>query len=70
MLLPNELGKTPLDLAIEHDLVKNIEVMLLKLSLLPNFRLSKLLYDKFPIFFKKDMRAFYKYLDTCFFKTV
>ena len=70
VLLPNELGKTPLDLAIEHDLVKNIEVMLLKLSLLPNFRLSKLLYKKFPIFFKKDMRAFYKYLDTCFFKTV
>ena len=60
ILLEDEIGRTPLDIVMENDRVKNIELMLLKLATVPNFRLSKLIYDKFPLFFKKDIKAFYK----------
>ena len=67
LLLQDNQGRTPIDIVIENDLVKSMEIMLLKLSSMPNFRVSKLLFDKFPFFFRKDNRAFYRYLDTCFF---
>ena len=63
-------GSTAMDIAIQRDMVKNVELMVQKLALLPNFRLSNSLYTHFPTFFCKDLRTFFQYLDTYFFRTI
>ena len=69
ILLEDAQGLTPLDLALRNDRAKCIELMLQKLTMLPDLKLSKQFYTKFAMFFMRDSKAFYKYLDTCFFQT-
>uniref|UniRef100_A0A7S3JKB8 Ion transport domain-containing protein n=1 Tax=Euplotes harpa TaxID=151035 RepID=A0A7S3JKB8_9SPIT len=69
LVLEDQFGKTPLDIAIENNSAKIIEVILNNLLKLDHFSLSKVIYKKFPILFKMNLKAFEKYLNTCYFVT-
>lgn len=70
LILEDSNHKTPLDYAIENNAAKIIEVILNSLIKLDHFSLSKMIYKKFSILFvNMNLKAFEKYLNTCFFVT-
>jgi hypothetical protein len=69
ILMPNNQGRSALDITIENESPKNTELLLLKLLNFPDQKLSHLFYDKFAVLFKMNIKAFNLYLNTCFFQT-
>ena len=69
LILENHQGKTALDIAIENNSAKIIEIILNSLLCLDHFSLSKMIYRKFSVLFQMNLKAFEKYLNTCFFET-
>ena len=69
IVLENKDNKTPLDIAIENNSAKVIELMLNMLIKIEHFSYSSLLYKKFGVMFRMNLKAFEKYLNTCYFVT-
>ena len=65
----NNAEKTPLDIVIENNSVKMIELMLNMLVKLDWFSFSRVLYTKFPTLFGMNLKSFEKYLNTWYFVT-
>jgi len=69
LVLEDNTGKSPLNLAIENNSAKIIELMLNYLLKLGHFSLSKKIFTNFSILFKMNLRSFEKYLNSCYFVT-
>lgn len=64
ILMKNHSLVSPLDIAIEYDRQKNVELLLTKLSVLKDGSYSHLMYTKFPKLLAMNLRAFYDYLES------
>lgn len=69
LVLENNDGKSPLQLAIENNSARIIELMLNKLLKLDHFSLSRKIFTNFSTLFKMNLRSFEKYLNSCYFVT-
>ena len=69
ILLQNNDGKTALDVAIENNNRKSIELLLGALIKIPNFSLSKAMYKNFTALLNMNLKIFEEFLSTCYFKT-
>jgi hypothetical protein len=69
LVLEDNSGKSPLQLAIENNSARIIELMLNCLLKLGHFSLSRKIYTDFPTLFKMNLRSFEKYLNSCYFVT-
>jgi hypothetical protein len=69
LVLEDNSGKSPLQLAIENNSARIIELMLNCLMKLDHFSLSRKIYLDFPTLFKMNLRSFEKYLNSCYFIT-
>ena len=69
ILLQNSDGKTALDVAIENNYKKSIEIMLEALIHVSNFSLSKAMYKNFSELLNMNLKIFEEFLNTCYFKT-
>jgi hypothetical protein len=70
ILYKNHDGKTALDIAIDQEAPKSIEVLLNNLRSLSDYSLSRHLYHHFEVLFEMGLKCFEDYLETCFFKTI
>ena len=64
ILMPNSKGKSALDITIDSESPKNAELMLRKLLLFSDQKLSHLIYNKFTQLLRMDIKAFYEYLES------
>ena len=69
ILMKNNEGKSPLDIALEMNSARYNELFLNSLTQIPEFNLSRLLYKKFGHLFKLKIKSFEQYLGTCYFTT-
>jgi len=69
LVMKDNHGKSPLDIALDKRFYKNIELMIKKLWLVKDQNLSHLFSDRFTDLFSMNITAFYQYLDGCFFQT-
>jgi len=69
LVLENNEGKTPLQLAIDNNSARIIELMLNCLLKLGHFSISKKIFHNFSSLFKMNLRSFEKYLNSCYFVT-
>ncbi|CAI2381450.1 unnamed protein product [Moneuplotes crassus] len=69
LVLENNEGKSPLQLAIENNSARIIELMLNCLLKLGHFSLSRKIFINFTNLFKMNLRSFEKYLNSCYFVT-
>ena len=69
LVLENSQGKSPLQLAIDNNSARIIEMMLNCLLKLGHFSLSRKIFTNFSTLFKMNLRSFEKYLNTCYFET-
>lgn len=69
LVLENNEGKSPLQLAIENNSARIIELMLNKLLKLGHFSLSSKIFTNFSTLFKLNLRSFERYLNSCYFVT-
>lgn len=69
IMLPNKEGHTALDLAIKDSNPKCTEALLLALLEFKEQKLSHLIWRNFDKLHKMKIKAFYQYLNTCFFRT-
>jgi hypothetical protein len=69
ILIRNFEEKSALDIAIEAEAAKNVDLMLNKLCMLPNISFSRQIYKKFPALFDMGLKSFEAYLETCLFQT-
>jgi len=70
ILMRNNKGKTPLDLAIDGMSPRNTEMLLKKLLLFADQSLSNLFFDRFNDLLKMNIKAFSLYLNSCYFETI
>lgn len=70
ILMKNNKGKSPLDIALDQESPKNVELLLRKLILFKDMSLSKLFYDRFNQLLAMNIMAFHEFLDSCFFQTM
>lgn len=70
ILMKNSRGKSPIDIAIDNESPKNIELFLNKLALFEDIKLSSIFYTRFSELLSMNISAFHAYLDSCFFQTV
>lgn len=69
LVLEDNEGNSPLKLAIENNSPRIIELILNCLLKLGHFNLSRKMFIHFSTLFKLELRAFEKYLNTCYFVT-
>ena len=69
LILEDSTGKSPLQLAIENNSPRIIELMLNSLLKLGHFSLSRKIFPYFSTLFKMNLRSFEKYLNSCYFIT-
>lgn len=69
ILLQNADGKTALDVAIENNYKKSIELLLQYLIKVAQFSLSKAMYKHFSTLLNMELKIFEEFLSTCYFKT-
>ena len=69
ILIPNNDKKTALEVAIENNSTKVVEVLLNSLIKLGDFSLSDMIYKQFSHLFKMKLVAFASYLNTWYFST-
>ena len=69
ILIPNNDKKTALEVAIENNSTKVVEVLLNSLIKLGDFSLSNMIYKQFSDLFKMKLVAFASYLNTWYFST-
>lgn len=69
ILLQNADGKTALDVAIENNYKKSIELLLQYLIKVAHFSLSKAMYKHFSTLLNMELKIFEEFLSTCYFKT-
>lgn len=69
MLMRNNKGKTPLDIALDNESPKSTEALLRKMIAFHDKSISKFFYRRFNDLFNMNIRAFHEFLDICYFKT-
>lgn len=69
LVLEDSKGKSPLQMAIENNASRIIELMLNFLLKLDHFSLSRKIYTDFPALFSKNLKSFERYLNSCYFVT-
>ena len=70
ILMKNNKGQTPIDLAIKFESMKTINLLLLYLAKLKDASFSRLLQSKFNKLLSMNLISFHSYLDSCFFQTI
>ena len=70
ILIKNDFGKSPMDIAIENEASRSVELFLRKLKYFESLSLSSLFYDRFPELFDLQLQSFNEYLESCFFQTL
>ena len=70
ILMKNNKGQTPIDLAIKFESMKTINLLLLYLAKLKDASFSRLLQGKFNKLLSLNLISFHSYLDSCFFQTI
>lgn len=69
LLMKNSDNKNPIEVAIDNNSPRTVELLLNHLMKLQEFNLSRSLYKRFIDLFKLKIRAFDKFLDVSFFQT-
>ena len=69
LVLENYKGITPLDIAIENNIAKVIDLILNSLVFNDQFATSRVVYKRFPALFQMNLKAFVSYLNKCYFIT-
>ena len=69
LVLENLNGKTPLDIAIENNITKVIDLILNSLVWNDQFATSRAVYKRFPALFQMNLKAFVNYLNKWYFIT-
>ena len=70
ILMKNNDGKSPLDIALDNESPRNAELMLNKLTIFKDEKFSGLFYDRFNELLEMNISAFHEYLESCLFQTV
>jgi ankyrin repeat protein len=66
ILAPNKQGLTPLDISIENNSAKVVEMLLSSLENISYYKLSAAIYKQFDNLFEMDIDAFRSFLNTCY----
>jgi len=69
LVLEDNDGRSPLQIAIENNSARIIELILNSLLKLGHFSLSRKIFVDFSTLFKMNLRSFEKYLNSCYFVT-
>lgn len=64
ILMKNKRGKSPIDITIDNESPKCTELLLKKLTLFQDSKLSNLFYDRFIELFNMNLKAFHQYLES------
>ena len=64
--MPNKDNVSPLDISIDNNSIKVIELFLKELSKITDYNLSKAFYKKFDKLFEMDIDAFRDFIDICY----
>jgi hypothetical protein len=67
LVLEDNNGKSPLQIAIENNSARIIELILNSLLKLGHFSLSRKIFTDFSTLFKMNLKSFEKYLNSCYF---
>ena len=67
--MKNYEGKSPLDIALDNESPRNVELMLNKITQFRDEKLSGLFYDRFNELLAMDIETFYEYLESWLFQT-
>ena len=70
ILMKNNDGKSPLDIALDNESPRNAELMLNKITLFKDENFSGLFYDRFGELLEMNIAAFHEYLESWLFQTV
>ena len=67
LLMPDKNGNTPVDIALDNQSPKCLELMLAKIATLTQIKASRVFADRFGELFDMDLASFQTFLDSCFF---
>lgn len=70
ILMKNNKGETPIDVALRFESPKTINLLLQGLAELKDGSYSRLMYEKFNRLLGMNLVSFHDYLDSCYFQTV
>ena len=70
ILMKNSEGKSPIDIALDNESPRNVELLLRKLTLFKNGKFSSLFYDRFNELLDMNLKAFHEYLNSWLFQTI
>ena len=69
IITPNKDNVSPLDVSIENNSIKVVELFLKELSKITDYNLSKAFYKKFDKLFEMDIDAFRDFIDICYIQS-
>jgi hypothetical protein len=69
ILFKNNEGKSSLDIAIDNEAPKSVELLLNRLLIMKDYSFSRCIYHLFETLFEMGIKSFEDYLETCFFTT-
>jgi hypothetical protein len=70
ILMNNNKGETPIDVALRFESKKTVNLMFNALSELRDGSYSRLIYEKFNKLISMGLISFHEYLDSCYFQTI
>ena len=62
--MKNNEGKSPIDIALDNESPRNVELLLRKLTLFENGKFSSLFSDRFNELLNMNLKAFNEYLNS------
>ena len=69
LVMPNSNGSTPVDIALDNQSPRCLELMLAKLATLSSVKCAHLVLDRLEELLAMDLRSFQSFLGSCVFQT-
>ena len=69
LLLPDKNGNTPVDIALDNQSPRCLELMLAKLATLSSIKCAHLVLDRMDELMEMDLQSFQTFLGSCVFQT-
>ena len=69
LVMPDKNGNTPVDIALDNQSPRCLELMLAKLARLSSVKCAHLVLDRLDELLAMDLRSFQSFLESCVFQT-